>query len=221
MSRIGIRFSRDSLYGALKSYGFGERISLGLPGASAGIFRKPSSWAEIDLATHAFGQGIAVTALQMARAMSALVNDGMLPELKVILNKEVDAPVQVVSEKSAKLVKEMLVKNVELEEGTGNLARIDNVIVGGKTGTAQKASPKGGYYEDKYIASFLGFADLTKNGINKKIVTYVIVDEPNNGEVYGGLLAAPAFKEIVEKTIRLLQMREVFNNENRVGYKEV
>lgn len=221
MSRIGTRFSRDSLYESLKSYGFGKKISLGLPGASSGIFRKPGSWAEIDLATHAFGQGIAVTALQMARAMSVFANDGMLPELKIMLNKEVSAPVQILSKTNSKLVKEMLIKNVELDAGTGNRARIKNVIVGGKTGTAQKASPNGGYYKDKYIASFLGFADLAKNGIDKKIVTYVIVNEPNNGEVYGGVLAAPAFKEIVEKTIRLLQMREIFAEKIKLPYKEV
>lgn len=211
MSRIGLRFSKDKLYNSLRKFGFGERISLGLPGASGGILRKPRTWAEIDLATHSFGQGVAVTSLQMLRAVSSIVNGGALPQLNLIRNNSIDSKnKRILTQETSLLVKEMMVKVVNSDHGTGKRARIENVIIGGKTGTAQKASPTGGYYKDKYIASFLGFADLVPNGLNRKLSLFVVVDEPKNGDIYGGVLAAPAFKEIVEKTIRLLQLRKVF-----------
>lgn len=213
MSQIGLRFGKKRLYDSLRTFGFGEKISLGLPGASPGILRNWKTWAEVDMATHAFGQGVAVTPLQMLGALSAIVNGGILPKLHVRSDSSLDVSGQrILRPEVAEQVKDMLVAVVEDAHGTGKQAQIPGVIIGGKTGTAQKAGEHGGYKAKSYIASFLGFADTKSVGLEEQLGLYVIVDEPNNGKIYGGVLAAPAFQEIIERTLRLLQARKVFGS---------
>jgi cell division protein FtsI (penicillin-binding protein 3) len=210
MSQVGLRFGKENLYNALREFSLGEKISLGLPGASAGILRHWKSWAEVDMATHAFGQGVAVTPLQMLGALSAIANGGVLPQIHIREDQE-SVGKRVISEEVSAKVKEMLVAVVEDDHGTGTNAKTPGVLIGGKTGTAQKASAEGGYQQKAYIASFLGFADTTSAGLGDILALYVIVDEPNNGKIYGGVLAAPAFQEIIEKTLRVLQARKAFS----------
>lgn len=211
MTKVGVRLGKERLFNYLHAFGFGETSGLGLPGESGGILRSVDSWAAVDVATHSFGQGVAVTPLQMVRAMSAIANGGTLPPLRVVARHD-QAPaaaMRVISPAVAKRVREMMYAVVEDEHGTGGNALIRGVRVGGKTGTAQKANPRGrGYLPGAYMASFVGFVDATPLGINKVLTLMVVIDEPNTNSIYGGTLAAPVFKRVMRRSLHLLTTSE-------------
>ena len=209
MSKVAYRMGPDKLYGYLKNFGFGSSTSLGLPGETSGILRSNKGWANVDVATHSFGQGIAVTPLQMVRAISAIANGGNLPELRVVKSSEPYTLRRVISERAAHEAKEMMYGVVESEHGTGKKARLKGLRIGGKTGTAQK--PKigaRGYQEGAYIASFIGFADGSPLGYDKTVTLMVAVDEPDTNSIYGGTLAAPVFKRIIKRSLHLYATRQ-------------
>jgi cell division protein FtsI (penicillin-binding protein 3) len=204
MSKIGILMGKENVYRSLTAFGFGQDSGLGLPGSTRGILRHVDKWSGVDVATHSFGQGVAVTALQMVRATSALANGGVLPPLSLVKGENSNPAKRVISEANAALVKDMLIGVVTEEHGTGHNAAVEGVLAGGKTGTAQKAIPGGrGYAPGKYIASFVGFVDPAPLGLERPFTLMVAVDEPNAKSIYGGTLAAPVFKRIAERTIRL------------------
>ena len=208
MTKIGMRLGSDQLFSFLKLFGFGGSSGLNLPGETSGLLRDVSSWAKIDIATHSFGQGVAVTPLQMVRAFAVFANGGKLPQLSVIQSEEPFALKRVISERAAVQIKDMLFGVVEDQHGTGKLASIDGVRVGGKTGTAQKARSGGrGYESGLYMASFVGFADASALGIDKKLVLLVSIDEPHGKSIYGGAVAAPVFKRIMQRTLHYLSTR--------------
>ncbi len=205
MTKVGIRLGAHALHDHLKLFGFGSGSQLNLAGESAGILRPFSEWAKIDVATHAYGQGVAVTQLQMVRAFAALANGGKLPTLRILSDDSEISLKRVINENAATQVREMLYGVVEDPHGTGKLARIDGVRVGGKTGTAQKAREGGrGYAAGAYLASFVGFADATGIGIDKKLTLMVSVDEPRGDSIYGGAVAAPVFKRIMQRSLHIL-----------------
>ncbi len=211
MVKIGQRMGKQGVHEALSSFGLGRDSGLNLPGESRGILRNPAGWADVDIATHSFGQGVAVTPLQMVRSISALANGGYLPELKLVINDgRVDNPgTRIVSADTAQKMRSMLIDSVEADYATGKRAAISGIRVGGKTGTAQKAKTNGrGYQKGAYIASFLGFADGSSAGIPQVLSLVVIVDEPRGASIYGGVVAAPIFKSIMEKTFMYLSSRE-------------
>ena len=214
MTKVGLRLGPDRLYQYLKRFGFGSDSKLGLAGESAGILRNVSGWAKIDVATHSFGQGVAVTPLQIVRATAALANGGVLPTLSVVMNEQGVAPGhRVVSEKAAIAARDMMYGVVEDEHGTGSNAKIEGLRVGGKTGTAQKASPKGrGYMAGSYVASFVGFAEGTPLGVPRNITTMVIIDEPKAKSIYGGTLAAPVFKKVMERSFKFMATKSQLRN---------
>ncbi len=207
MSKIGMRLGKRVLHNSIREFGFGEKINFGLPGETPGILRKYQKWADIDVATHSFGQGLAVTGLQLLRSYAVLVNGGLMPEVQIFKKSNIrDMPrKRVISENIANYMRNVLVKVVEDEHGTGSNAKIENIVIGGKTGTAQKAMENGkGYKKDKYISSFMGFADAKSFGLEDEIVLLVSVDEANTDSIYGGTLAAPVFKQIIERSLGLL-----------------
>lgn len=198
-AKIAQRFGRQKLVETYSRFGFGEKVGLALPGEGKGVLPFPK--AEIALATQAFGQGLTATAVQLAAGYGALANEGVLMK-PYLVSRVVDAdglvllsnqptPVrQVVSASTARKVVRMLESVVE-KEGTAPRARMNEYRVAGKTGTAQKADPVARGYSDKRIASFIGIVPADA----PKLVILVVVDEPKT-DVYGGLVAAPAFKEI-------------------------
>ncbi len=198
-AKVGQKLGRDRLVETYKDFGFGERFGLGLPGEGKGSIPFPRS--EIALATQSFGQGISATTLQVAAAYGALANDGVLMK-PYLLSKVVDsdglvllenkptALRRVVSKQTARLVVSMLESVVE-PGGTAGKARMDEYRVSGKTGTAQKADPIARGYSDKYVASFVGLLPAEA----PRAVILVVIDEPKT-DIYGGSMAAPAFKEI-------------------------
>ena len=209
MTKIGIKMGRDLLYDSLDRFGFGHPIGLNLPGETRGILRKKKDWSMVDIATHSFGQGVAVTPLQMLRALSSIVNGGILPNLRVIDDGNFEPGERILSEKTANDVREMMFAVVEDPHGTGKRAAIKGVRIGGKTGTAQKAREGGrGYAAGKYMASFMGFADAEAINIDDKLALIVVVDEPHKGSIYGGTVAAPIFKKVMTRVLYLLATRQ-------------
>lgn len=208
MTKVGMRLGADRLYASLRSFGFGESTKLGLPGETRGILRPVESWAQVDVATHSFGQGVAVTPLQVVRAVSAIANGGMLPKLSVIddgTDPKLRQGDRILSERAATIAREMMYGVVEDEHGTGGNAAIEGVRIGGKTGTAQKARTDGrGYAAGLYVASFVGFAEADSLGVKRRLSLLVMIDEPHTNSIYGGTLAAPVFKRIMQRTLHYL-----------------
>jgi len=199
MTKIGQALGREKLVRGYQAFGFTERTGLALPGEGRGVIPFPK--AEVTLATQSFGQGLTATAVQIAAGYGALANDGVLMR-PYLVSKVVDPdgvvllenrPIEVrraVSSKVARQVVNML-ESVVTKEGTAPKAAMEEYRVAGKTGTAQKADPVARGYSDKRIASFIGVVPAE----NPRAVILVVVDEPKT-DVYGGLVAAPAFKEI-------------------------
>ena len=207
--RVAFALGEQRLYNYIRGFGFGERTGVPLPGEAAGLLRRTSRWSQVSAASISIGQEIGVTPLQIVRAMGTIANGGVRVEPRIV-DRVVDSdgktiyapprrePKRVVSDRTAALVNEML-KNV-VSRGTGVRAGMSDHIVAGKTGTAQKAF-RGGYSPDKFIASFGGYVPADR----PRLVILVVVDEPRN-EQYGGIIAAPVFREISEAALRYLNV---------------
>jgi len=212
MTKIGEKLGRDNLYEALVNFGFGQAIGLGLSGETSGILRKKERWSTVDIATHSFGQGVAVTPLQMIRALSSVVNGGILPKLRVIDNGEGLTGNRIITAKTAAEMRDIMFQVVESDHGTGKKAAIKGIRIGGKTGTAQKARKDGrGYAAGKYVASFMGFADASSIGVNDRLALIIMVDEPSKGSIYGGTVSAPIFRNTMIRVVHELARRQHLN----------
>lgn len=205
---VGLREGKDIFYRYLQGFGFGKKTGIELPGEALGLLVNQDRCKDIDLATMSMGQANAVTPIQLLNAFSAICNGGYLmkPQLvKEIRDKdgnliesiEPEVVRQVISEDTAKTFLSIL--ETVVSEGTGKTAYIEGYRVGGKTGTAQKIIPGGGYSTSEYIPSFLGVAPVN----DPQIAVLVVVDSPQ-GAYYGSQVAAPAFKNIVHDTLRYL-----------------
>ena len=185
-------------------FGFGAKSGVDFPGESAGFALPLDQWSGSTIGTVPIGHGIAVTPVQMARAYAAIANGGRLvrPHLiDRIDGKTVGATRgrRVVSRHVSEQMMSML-RGVVLE-GTGTEAAIPGYTVAGKTGTAAKIDPEGTYSTSRYVASFVGMVPATK----PKLVIMVMVDEPH-GDIYGGVVAAPAFREIARFNLQHLEI---------------
>ena len=210
------RNQRGTFYDYIKDFGFGSRTGIDLMGEAVGIMVPQANLRPVNIATISIGQGIAVTSIQLVTAMSAIANEGVLlrPHLvreildvdgNVIERIEPEAVRQVISRETAQEILYMLEASVT--DGTGRNAYIAGYRVGGKTGTAQKAGP-GGYIPGKFIASFLGVAPID----DPRLVVLVIVDEPQGYPHYGGTLAAPIFRRVVEDSLHYLGVAPQHNS---------
>jgi cell division protein FtsI (penicillin-binding protein 3) len=209
-ARIAASLGRRGLYRAFRRFGFGEPLGLGLPGETGGILRHYKRWYEMDAATISFGQGMSVTAVQLAAATSALANGGRLMEPFVVkrIKDGRGVPIeetlprvrrQVVPQSVARLVGDMMTA-VTGPDGTGTEAALEGYLVAGKTGTAQKADyVAGGYSRDRWLASFVGFAPAE----DPRLVISVVIDEPVIAH-YGGTVAGPVFRRIARAALRHL-----------------
>jgi cell division protein FtsI (penicillin-binding protein 3) len=206
-ARIGMSLGRGPFYRAIRSFGFGQRTGIDLDGETGGLLADVASWSALTLPTISFGQEIGVTVLQIARGYAAVANDGLLPTpyvVREVRRSESDVrqitprpPVRVISATTAATLRRLMTGVVE--EGTGKLAAVPGYTAAGKTGTAQKAAPGGGYSKDKHVASFVGFAPAE----TPRLVVAVVVDEPK-GKYYGGDVAAPVFSSVMGESLRLL-----------------
>jgi cell division protein FtsI (penicillin-binding protein 3) len=215
-SNIGaIKFSAitgpEYLSRTLKNFGFGSKTGIDCPGEATGNLPPFRRWTKVDAGTISFGQGISVSALQLVAATSAVANKGILMRPYVVqaitnyngrLIKSF-GPKRIrraVSEKTARTLSRIM-QTVITEGGTGANAALEGYSVCGKTGTAQKIDENGRYSNEKYMASFVGFAPVE----NPKIAVLVVVDEPQK-QHYGGTVAAPAFRAIAQKTLDYLHI---------------
>ncbi|MDB4946823.1 MAG: Cell division protein FtsI [Labilithrix sp.] len=209
--KIGLALGEPALYAAYRRFGFGETTGLPLPGEATGVLRpKGRAWYDVETANASFGQGISVTSVQLATAMSAIANGGKLMD-PILVRRISDSRGTVVKEWTphvrreavptgiAHQVAEMLTAVVE-EGGTATEAAMPGFRVAGKTGTAQKVDPATGKYsQDKYTASFVGFVPAEK----PRLVIAVVLDEPTIGR-YGGDLGGPVFRRVAEASLRYL-----------------
>lgn len=203
--QIGLKLGEEKLDDYVTKFGFGEPTGLDFPGESAGIVIDRDDWTAPTIATIPIGQGIAVTPLQMASAYATLANGGVWVEPKLLAStmdgdgKVLPSPRaasrRVVSEKTARQMARILTGVTR--EGTGIEAQVPGYAVAGKTGTAQKPLPTGGY-GNSYVASFAGFVPAQR----PEIVVLVVLDEPS--PIWGGSTAAPTFKTIAEFALRHL-----------------
>jgi cell division protein FtsI/penicillin-binding protein 2 len=176
-------------------YGLGKQTALHLPGESTGIVRPLNQWSGSSLGTIPIGQGISVTAMQMADIYAAIANGGVMPQPHVIERVAGQRPAKlhprrIISPGVDRELVSMLAGVVNEPFGTGQLAQIPGYSVAGKTGTAQKPG-NGGYLKGKYVSSFVGFLPAG----NPQVEILVTVDSPRNG-IFGGTVAAPAFSNI-------------------------
>lgn len=207
MAQIGIRSDRLKTYESLQTMGFGQETDIELPGVAKGILPYPENWRGITPANIAIGQGLAVTPLQLVTAMAAVVNGGRLMS-PYIVKEAVNSLGERVYKGSPKVMREVMTPETAewireamrrvITEGTGRRAATTVTNVAGKTGTAQVAG-KGGYAPGKYVASFIGFWPYE----DPKYLMLIAIGEPSNGRYYGGDLAAPVFKSILEEMSEL------------------
>ncbi len=207
-AKIGMSLGKQAFYKSLRSLGFGQRTGIELDGETAGLFKDAKNWSALTLPTVSFGQEIGVTILQMVRGYAAIANGGWLQQPHLIeeirradgtvehLRRE--PPRRVFSDKTTASLRRML--QAVVVKGTGKRAAVPGYTVGGKTGTAQKAVPGGGYSRDRYVASFIGMVPA----LNPRLVIAVVVDEPRGGRIYGGDVAAPIFSTIAGDVLRLI-----------------
>lgn len=208
-AKIGLSLGEDKLYESFRRFGFGEKPGIGVPGEASGTLRpRGRSWVQVETASAAFGQGISVSNLQLAMAMSALANGGELYE-PVLIKKVTTATGELVREATptvrrravpenvARVLRELLVAVTE-GQGTGVEAAIDGYRVAGKTATAQKTDPATGRYSiDKFISSFIGFVPADKPAV----AIAVTLDEPMVDHA-GGAVAAPIFRRVARMSLK-------------------
>ncbi|UCH44887.1 MAG: penicillin-binding protein 2 [Nitrospiraceae bacterium] len=219
--QIGLKLGADNYYNYLRKFGFGQKAGIDFPGEIRGILRDRQDWSGTSLAALSIGQEIGVTPLQILRAYAAIANGGLLmkPYIvseiisakgEIVKRNVATAEQRVVSRATADRVKEIL-KTVVEEGGTAQKANIEGNLVAGKTGTAQIFdSERGRYARSRHISSFVGFAPAD----DPKVALIVVVYEPE-GSAYGGVVAAPVFRKIVEHSFAYLEV-PMERNENRI-----
>ena len=214
---LGNRVGLESYYDYLDAFGFTERTGIDLPGESNSLMIQEAAVGPVELATISFGQGIAITPLQLITAVSAIANDGKMMRPRVVkklidnednIIKKFEETIvrQVVSEKTSETMLEIMESVVT--DGSGRNAYIPGYRVGGKTGTAQKVVD-GAYKEGFYVASFIGVAPSDA----PRLAVLVIVDEPNGLSNFGSIAAAPAVREILEESLRYLEVKPSYTED--------
>lgn len=205
-AKIGLMMGAEKYRRYLALLGFGERTGLPLAGEARGILRAPGRWSEIDVATASFGQSFSATVVQMAQAYLCLASEGVKRPLRLVMDQAGEcllgaaatplfAGERIFSESTMNKVRDMLREVVEEEGGTGKQARIPGLVVGGKTGTAQKAD-KSGKYGAGRVGSFVGMLPIEE----PRYLICVLLDEPSKVQ-YGGVIAAPVFRHVALNTM--------------------
>ncbi|HUI29073.1 MAG TPA: penicillin-binding transpeptidase domain-containing protein [Candidatus Acidoferrales bacterium] len=209
-SKIGMKIPPNSFYRYARDFGFGAPTGIELPGEAAGQLKKPYEWSKISEPFMSFGYEVMVTSLQMAQAYAAIANGGTLMKPYVV-SRIVDARGNVLSQNSPVEIRRVVSPEVAqtltglfvdvVENGTGSPAKINDLLIAGKTGTSQKLVD-GKYSKKFYHASFAGFFPVP----NPVIVGFIMVDSPMNGYT-GGSVAAPIFKKIASRIYGIMQRR--------------
>lgn len=198
-SKIALQMPPKYFWEVYHKLGFGVDPKLGFPGEARGSLSDYRHWHAFDQAIVSFGYGVSSSILQLARAYTALADDGLLHSVSLLKRDSDEYAERVFSAKTAKNVRDML-ETVVMKDGTAYQARVDGYRVAGKTGTVKKLNAGGGYTDDKYLGLFVGMAPAS----DPRLVIAVMVDEPSAGKYYGGLVAAPAFSRVMAGALRIM-----------------
>lgn len=212
-AKMALMLGEEKFYEYVRRFGFGARTGVSLPGEIPGLVHPPARWDKLTITRMPMGHSVAVTPLQIAMSMSVIANGGKLMRPHIvravkdkdgneITRMEPEVVQQVIPEETAKFVSDALVEVVS-ERGTAILAKVNGYTVAGKTGTAQKVDPKGGYTPGKYVVSFVGYMPAE----DPRFVCLILIDDPKMAKsYYGGIVAAPIFSRVAEKAARYLDL---------------
>lgn len=200
ISKIALSLDAEQQWEMYQQLGFGTDTGSGFPGEATGRLSVNALNNDFERATLAFGYGVSVTTLQLARAYAAIASDGYLKPVSFIHQENPPRGESVMSAETAATVRKMM-QRVVSSKGTGNQARVANYSVAGKTGTVHKFTA-GGYAENRYLSIFTGMVPAT----DPRLVMVVMIDEPRNGEHFGGAVAAPVFSKVMAGAMRLLDI---------------
>jgi cell division protein FtsI (penicillin-binding protein 3) len=195
--KIAMTMPPEYFWGVYSKLGFGTSAGVGFPGEASGSLLDYQGWHEFDQATLSYGYGVSSSVLQLARAWTALADDGVIHSVTLLKRDEDPDAQRVFKPETARKVREML-ERVISKEGTAYQARVEGYRVAGKTGTVKKAGV-GGYTENKYLSVFVGMAPAS----NPRFIIAIVVDDPSSGQYYGGLVAAPAFSKVMAGALRI------------------
>ena len=215
-AKLAISVGEQKFYEYIRRFGFGERTGIELPGEISGVIRPPQSWSKISITRIPMGHEVGVTPLQMTVAMATIANGGKLVTPRIVKSitsedgKTVStfSPVvlrQVISPETAQQIGNAL-RGVVSDRGTAAAAAVPGFTISGKTGTAQKVDPRGGYEQGKYVVSFTGYLPSD----HPEFVGLVVLDDAHTTKPelnYGGLVAGPIFSHIAEKAARYLDLK--------------
>jgi cell division protein FtsI (penicillin-binding protein 3) len=199
-SKVALSMKSEELWQSFSNFGFGEPTGVSFPAASSGYLSYYSDWQPLDHATIAFGYGLSVSALQLARAYTLFANQGRLLPLSLLKVDEVPESRRVMTASTANNVLQMM-EQVVGPGGTAKQAAIKGYRVAGKTGTAKK-SAAGGYMKDSYISVFAGVVPVS----DPRLVMAVMIDDPRQNGYHGGQVAAPVFSEVLGHALRLMNI---------------
>ncbi len=212
-SKIALRLGAKRFYEGLRGFGIGRKTGVDLPGEANGLLSKGSSWRQIELANHGFGQGVAVTPMQLAVAYSAIANGGLVVRpyvVKSISDAEGHALLTHTPQVMGRAVPpevahqmNLLLRNVvNGAGGTAHKAQVDGFVVAGKTDTAQMVNPiTHAYFQNRHVSSFVGFLPAD----DPRLLILVVLYDVGHGH-FGGLVAAPVFSEIASGALRDLNV---------------
>ena len=200
-TKIALELDPEFTRELFQRVGFGEVIGSGFPGETLGNLPAYRKWDQVTQATFAFGYGLSVSSLQLARAYAVLANDGVRRDVSLVALDSEPASLRVIDPETSRKVRHML-RAASGASGTGKRAMIDGYSVGGKTGTMHKVKAGGGYDDDRYMSTFAGLSPAK----NPRLVTVIVIDEPRDGSYFGGVVAAPVFSEVTGSALRLLQV---------------
>ena len=199
-SKIALALEPEDFWEGLSAAGFGIATASGFPGEADGYLADFHRWRDIERATLAYGYGLSVTSMQLAQAYSVFANDGYRVPVTLLQRERAAEQRKVYSPRVARAVRKMM-EAVVKKDGTAPLAAVQGYRVAGKTGTVHK-SVAGGYADDRYLSVFAGMAPASR----PRLVAVVMIDEPNNGEHFGGKVAGPVFSKVMAGALRLLNV---------------
>ena len=196
--KIAQKMTPNEMWDTYTALGYGQKPQIQFPGAVTGRVRPWKTWRPVEQATMAYGYGLSASLFQMAHSYTAFAHDGRIIPLTMLKSVEPAVGVRVFSPENAHAVRRML-QMAAAPGGTGQLAQTVGYSVGGKSGTAHKQVGKG-YASNKYRSWFTGMAPIE----TPRIIVAVMIDEPSNGQYFGGIVAAPVFSETVQQTLRMM-----------------
>jgi cell division protein FtsI/penicillin-binding protein 2 len=214
-AKMAMMLGEEKFYEYIRRFGFGDRTGIELPGEIGGMIHSPKSWSKISITRIPMGQEVAVTPLQMIMAMATIANGGKLVQPRIVRSIVGDER-KAISELKPTVVRQVIapdtaaqiaraLRGVVSERGTAAEAAVPGFTISGKTGTAQKAAPGGGYEKNKYVVSFSGFLPSE----NPAFVGLVVLDDAHTKDPalnFGGTVAGPIFSRVAEKAARYLDL---------------